>query len=116
MARDVRASLLDMVQAIDRTMALSDGYDEGRFLADERTQWAVYSQIVILGEAAGRLPREFCDEHPAIPWAAVTGMRHRLVHGYDAVDWIRVWATIRGDLAHLRAEVNTILEAMNGTD
>ncbi len=109
MAHDIRASLLDMLQAIDRALALTQGFDEEQFAGDERTQWAVFSQIVILGEAAGRLPREFYDANPETPWASIVGMRHRLVHGYDAVDWGRVWATIANDLEPLRSQLERLM-------
>jgi hypothetical protein len=58
------AVVLDMVQAIERANKLTVGLSDAEFLTDDRAQWAVYSQIVILGEAASRLPREFCDNHP----------------------------------------------------
>ena len=84
---------------------------EAEFLADRRAQWTVYSQIIILGEAAARLPRDFCLRHPDIPWASITGIRHRLVHGYDNVDWVRVWKTFQNDLPPLlqclKARANT---------
>jgi uncharacterized protein with HEPN domain len=84
MAHDPLSAVLDMVQALDERLA--SGMDEGLFLADERTQRAVYSQIVIAGEAAGRVDRTFQAAHLNVPWSGVIGMRHRLVHGYGSVD------------------------------
>lgn len=103
------AAVLDMVQAIERAHKLTIGLGEAEFLTDERTQWAVYSQIVILGEAASRLPRGFCNSHPGIPWSVVIGMRHRLVHGYDSVDWDRVWKTLQNDLPLLLEQLRALL-------
>lgn len=107
MPHDAPAALLDMVQAIERALRLSAGFDQARFIRDELAQWAIYSQIVILGEAASRVDRAFQAAHPDVPWSKVIGMRHRLVHGYDSVDWGRVWKTVESDLPplvdHLRA-------------
>lgn len=108
------AAVLDMVQAIEKAHQLSAGLPEAEFLADERTQWAVYSQIIILGEAASRLPRDFCAAHPDIPWSAAVGMRHRLVHGYDSVDWARVWKTLQNDLPPLLDQLKALLPQEGG--
>lgn len=49
MPHEPLSAVLDMIQAIERVHRLCTGFREAEFLADERTQWAVYSQIVILG-------------------------------------------------------------------
>jgi len=53
--------------------------------------------------------REFQDTHTDIPWAGIIGMRHRLVHGYDTVDWVRVWKTLKNDLPALLSQLRTVL-------
>jgi uncharacterized protein with HEPN domain len=103
------AAVLDMVQAIETAQELSAGLNEAEFLGDKRAQWAVYSQIVILGEAAGRVDRLFQEAHSGIPWASIIGMRHRLVHGYDSVDWVRVWKTLQKDLPPLLRQLKALM-------
>ena len=109
MPRDPLSTVLDMIHAVERAQRLCAGFSEAEFLADERTQWAVYSQIIILGEAASRLPRDFCGSHQDIPLAAATGMRHRLIHGYDSVDWVRVWKTLQKDLPLLLQQLRALM-------
>jgi len=82
---------------------------EEAFLADVKTQWAVYSQIVLIGEAAGRVSVGFCNAHPELPWKEMTGMRHRLVHGYDDINWSRVWQSVQDDLPTLVSIVGGLL-------
>ena len=93
--------LMDVLLAVNRALEFTEGLDAHAFDADKRTRWAVYSQIVIIGEAAGRISREFQRDHPDIPWTDMIGMRHRLVHGYDEINWDRVWETVRDDLPRL---------------
>ena len=50
---------------------------------------AVPHAVEIVSEAASRVSRPFCEAHPEIAWSAVTGMRHRIVHDYFAVDYQR---------------------------
>jgi uncharacterized protein with HEPN domain len=95
------ASLHDMLHAANKALELASGMDEHAFLTDEKTQWAVYSQIIILGEAANRILKQEQDHLPDIPWKLIVGMRNRLVHGYDDIVWERVWATLAHDLPPL---------------
>ncbi|HUR26051.1 MAG TPA: HepT-like ribonuclease domain-containing protein [Candidatus Thermoplasmatota archaeon] len=65
--------------------------------------------IEIIGEAANRAPKEFQRMHPQIPWADATGMRHKLAHGYDLVDYGIVWDTANRELPGLAAKLETLL-------
>ena len=116
MPRDPRASLFDMIQAIETAQRLASGFTESTFVSDEPMRWAVFSQIIILGEAAGRLDRSFQNAHPDVPWTSIIGMRHRLVHGYDVVDWVRVWKTLQDDLPPLLAQLRSILPIEGGEE
>ena len=57
--------------------------------------------IEIVGEAANRISPEFQQSHSDIPWPKVRGMRNRLIHGYDAVDFNILWDTVQLDLPQL---------------
>ncbi len=90
--------IMDIKLAADRAISFAQGMDRDRFLSDERTRWAVYSQIVLIGEAANRISPDFQREHAELPWRQMIGMRHRLIHGYDEINWDRVWETVIDDL------------------
>ena len=45
--------------------------------------------VEIIGEATSRVSRPFCAVYPEIPWSEVTGLRHRIVHDYFALDYGR---------------------------
>ncbi len=109
MPHDPHAAIFDMILAIERAQRLSAGLSEAEFISNETVQWAIFSQIVILGEAAGRLDRVFRNAHPDVPWTSIIGMRHRLVHGYDSVDWGRVWKTLRIDLPPLLQQLKALM-------
>ena len=88
--------------------------DRGAFLADPLLRDGVIRQLEILGEAAGRILKETCRKAPEIPWSKVTGMRHRLVHDYFAVDTAMVWKAATDDLGDLRPEVQELLRRLLG--
>ena len=50
------------------------------------SQLSVVKSIEIIGEAASRIDQEIRQQHSAIPWQDIVGMRNRLVHGYFDID------------------------------
>ena len=63
----------------------------------------------IVGEAANRVPHEKQSQHPEIPWPQIIGLRNRLIHGYDAVDYDILWQIITEDLPLLVDALEVIL-------
>lgn len=56
-------------------------------LNDEFSQWAVTTPLYNIGEQVYMLSADFKQAHPDILWNVVSGMRHRLVHDYEGVNW-----------------------------
>jgi len=42
--------------------------------------------------------RDLQAQHPEIPWAAIIGMRHKVVHDYMGIDEDVVWRTARDEI------------------
>lgn len=95
------AYLLDMLLAAQKIQHHTQGVEREQFLADELLQNAVMRWIQVIGEAAWRVSSEFKQGHPEIPWAAMAGLRHRLVHDYFHINPVRVWEVVARDLPAL---------------
>ncbi|RME91049.1 MAG: DUF86 domain-containing protein [Anaerolineae bacterium] len=65
--------------------------------------------LEIIGEAARRVPIDYQLEHPEIPWSQIIGLRNRLIHGYDAIDFDILWAIIQNDMPQLIKQLEDIL-------
>jgi len=72
---------------------------------------ALVRLLEIVGEAAGRISKQVCACHPEIPWPEIIGLRNRLVHGYDAVDYDILWQIITDDLPALVSMLETALSS-----
>jgi uncharacterized protein with HEPN domain len=44
---------------------------------------------------------EFRAQYPEIPWQNMAGMRSKMIHEYDRIDWLEVWKTARLDIPEL---------------
>lgn len=67
-------------------------------LTDEFSQWAVTTPLYNIGEQVYKLSSEFKSEHPEIIWNIVSGLRHRLVHDYDGVNWSVIVEVVFGEM------------------
>jgi|SRR3989344_4534536 len=110
MEKSNKVYLEDVVQAIKLILEnyVSDINFED-FDKDKKTQDAVIRQIAIIGEAMGRLDKNFIENHPELPSKEAVAMRNVLVHDYDWVDTEEVWKTIEQDLPKLEETVEKIL-------
>ena len=67
-------------------------------LEDEFAQWAVTTPLYNIGEQVYQLSSEFKAAYPDQPWNMVAGLRHRLVHDYDGINWTIIVEVVFSDL------------------
>lgn len=91
-------------------LALTRGKQQADLESDRVLALALTRLLEIVGEAANRTSPKTQEQHPQIPWRQIAGLRHRLVHGYDAVDLDILWDIIEHDLPPLLTALNDILE------
>lgn len=77
--RDWKERIRDILEAIAEVNSFISGMDFDTFRADSKTIKAVELNLIIIGEAAGRIPDSIQEEYPQIPWALMRAMRNRLV-------------------------------------
>ena len=76
---------------------------------DRMLALALVKEIEIIGEAANRVSVEARKRCAEIPWANITGMRNRLIHGYFSIDLDIVWQTATAELPPLAAALEKCL-------
>lgn len=106
-----RIRLLHMLGHAQELAAMAAGRARDDLDADRQFNLAVVRLLEIVGEAATRVTPEGQARLPKIPWVEITGLRNRVVHGYDRVDFDVVWATLIDDLPPLIRRLEEFLGA-----
>jgi uncharacterized protein with HEPN domain len=87
---DDRVRLQHMLDASRKALALAEGTQREDLATDERLSLALQRLIEIIGEAATKVSEATTSRAPQVPWAAIRGMRNRLIHAYFDVDLDRL--------------------------
>jgi uncharacterized protein with HEPN domain len=69
---------------------------------------ALVRLLEIVGEAASRVTPVTRQQTPNIPWSQIVSLRHRLIHGYDAINMDILWKILTDDLPLLIAQLQRI--------
>lgn len=105
------AHLWDMREAAREIVTAVGERSLEAFSGDRVLMLAVERSLEIIGKAARRVPPEFQDEHPGIPWREIIGQRNILAHEYGQIDHEILFKTVQDDLPDLIEALARLLPA-----
>lgn len=114
MPREVLQYLFDILTAISQVEQFLRGHDETTFTTDLKTQFAVMHAMLIIGEAAGKLPPQVTQQAPTVDWRRIVGLRNFIAHEYFGVDRLIIWDVAKNKLPDLRQACLALLEIERG--
>ncbi len=80
-----------------------------RLMEDYTVQWTVTTPLYNIGEHTYYISEELKSAHPDIPWAKISGLRHRLVHNYDNTNWSIIVQVVFDELEDFYEQVKGIV-------
>jgi uncharacterized protein with HEPN domain len=108
MRHDPMVSVHHMLDHAREAAKMARGRGRADLDTDRMLNLSLVRLVEIIGEAATRVPEEFRGRHAGVPWRETVGMRNRLIHGYDTVDFDILWTIIQGDLPPLIAQLEGV--------
>ena len=88
---DPKVTLRQAADHARRAQELCQANSLAEILSDWQKRAAFERVMEVIGEAVKRLPPELTRRYPAVDWRAIAGMRDRVSHGYDAIDYDLLW-------------------------
>lgn len=108
-----RWRVFDLLRAIDRVTAFTDGHTLATFERDERTQDAVLHGLARLGETTKFIPQSVQDTHTHLPWALLRDVRNLVSHDYFGIEVALIWHTARVELPALRPDLQALADGLD---
>ena len=101
MIEDDAAYLVQMIEHADKAVRKLGSRTLDELSGDEDLRYVLLHLVQIVGEAARRVSVECQEAHPKIPWRAVIGMRHKIVHDYMEINDRILWEVVAFELQPL---------------
>ena len=112
MSREYRLYLADILEAHKRIREYTEGMTYREFARSKITVDAVIRNLEVIGEAAGKLPREIKNRSPEIEWRKIVAMRNVLTHEYFGVNTQIVWDVARNKIDQIGIFCQQLLESI----
>lgn len=96
-------------EAIEKVLRYTDSLTAEAFRAHEQTLDAVIWNLVIIGEAVQHIPETVVQAYPELPWPQMRGIRNRIVHAYDQIDYEIIWHVAQNELRPLLPVLQRIM-------
>ena len=85
-----------------------------KLLEDEFSQWALTTPLYNIGEQVYKLSPELKVSYPDLPWSIVSGLRHRLVHDYEGINWSIIVEVIFDEMPGFVESIRKICQSEDG--
>ncbi|WP_201278145.1 HepT-like ribonuclease domain-containing protein [Scytonema millei] len=96
-----------MLQSAELIIIYTAQCSKGEFVKNVQLQDAVIRRLLVIAEAARRVSEATRQTLPNVSWQEINGMRNRLVHEYDAVNFNIVWNVVQNEIPILIEELKT---------
>jgi uncharacterized protein with HEPN domain len=110
---DPRVTLRQAADNARRAQELCKANSLPEILNDWQKRAAFERVMEVLGEAVKRLPPELTRRYPAVDWRGIAGMRDRVSHGYDGIDYILLWQAVETLVPGLLVTVEQMLKDLD---
>lgn len=98
---DDRTRLQHMLDHAIEAVELIRGHKRADLDHDRKLNLALVRLVEIVGEAAARVSAATRTQLSQVLWQDIIGMRNRVIHGYDEVDFDILWDVVDLDLPPL---------------
>ncbi|MBM4426605.1 MAG: DUF86 domain-containing protein [Chloroflexi bacterium] len=99
---DMRKYSLEIAEIIQ-------GVPHAKFIEKKTIRYAIERLLLIIGEAANHVSKEFQASHPEIEWAQIIGLRNVLAHEYGEVKMDKIYLAATSRIPELLEKLTLVL-------
>lgn len=106
---DPIVTLQQTIDFIQEAQALVAGMSLDQLIADPIRLRAFERIMELVGESVKRVPPDFRDSHPQIPWKKIAGMRDIISHAYEDLAYEVLWDAVEMNFPEVLFNLRKIL-------
>lgn len=99
---DMRKYALEITEIIQ-------GVSHSKFIESRTIRYAIERLLLIVGEGANHVSKEFREKHPEIEWAQIIGLRNILAHEYGEVKMDKIYLAAAKSIPALLEKLTPLL-------
>lgn len=80
------------------------------FISDKKVIFATIRALEVIGESSNRIADEIKQKYPNLPWVQMRGLRNRIIHNYDDIDYTIVWNVLKNEIPKLISQIEEIID------
>lgn len=108
--RDPELLLEDILECAGKIARYTKGISIEVFRQNNMLQDAVVRNLEIIGEAVRKLPEDFLEKHPDLPWREIAALRNILAHAYFGLDLEIIWTLAIEETPSLSNQIRSIIK------
>ena len=97
-----------IILCLDKISGYCAGRSYGDFRIDQQLIEACVFNLSQAGELAHKIDGDFKEFHNGIPWKKLYGLRNRIIHDYEGINFVLIWEIIQEDLPKLKEQLAAI--------
>ncbi|MCL2055192.1 MAG: DUF86 domain-containing protein [Oscillospiraceae bacterium] len=94
----------------NQTIEFKGDIEFSEFCTDFKTISACVFNLSQIGELSGKLGDDFKSAACHIPWQKIKGLRNRIVHDYEGIQYNMIWDVLVNFLPKLIEDIGEILD------
>jgi uncharacterized protein with HEPN domain len=104
------AYLWDMRKYALEIKEIIKGVPHTKFVENKTIRYAIERLLLIVGEAANHVSRDFQEKHPEIEWAQIIGLRNILAHEYGEVKMDKIFLAATKSIPALLENLESLVQ------
>lgn len=83
-------------------------YEE--FITDKKVVFATIRALEVVGESSNRIENKLKQKYAHLPWIEMRGLRNRIIHNYDDIDYKIIWNVLQNEIPELIQQIEAIID------